>query len=217
MAGGGSQYQPNPSSEELVQLMRDLARRYTRLVSRISKVEEVAGIIELELLATISRLEKLASEGPQREASAWKGSELALERTDINPLRRLAQYGVGSIDIKCLIDGSFEVSIDGGKSFRLSTALGELLSVLVLDTGRSEDDKVGWKSLDEAAILVSKRLGRRVTRHALTQNLYRLRKEMFRRGGINPFLVQVNRNRGVRFGVRRRAKPVIEVTETGRP
>jgi hypothetical protein len=102
-----------------------------------------------------------------------------------------------------------DIRIDGGKQFSLPPTLADLLTALSIDNGLSDDEFVGWKTLGEVAEYLARRSGRPVTKRAITQNVYRLRKELFDRGGVNPYLVQTNRRRGVRFAFRRKPSPVI--------
>jgi hypothetical protein len=124
-------------------------------------------------------------------------------------LRELAVSGALALEIKLRADGAAEVRIDGGKRFTLPPLLADMLRILALDNGPSNDDLVGWKTLDEVAILLAKNTGGQVKKHAVTQNVYRLRKAMFAQGGANPYLIQTSRRHGVRFARRRRPIAVI--------
>lgn len=187
--------------------IRDLARRHRSLVSRISSAELLADGIALELSRIEECLEVGALTSPRNYArrSPREDAPRPSER-----LRRVAEAGASGLDIKSRADGPCEVRIDGGKQFLLPPLLADLLSVLSTEGDFGGDGLVGWKTLDEVAILLAKKSGRKFTRHTVTQNIYRLRKELFGRGGVNPFLVQTNRRRGVRFALRRRPAPVIE-------
>jgi hypothetical protein len=110
------------------------------------------------------------------------------------------------LEIKPRSDGFSDVRIDAGKSFALPPMLADLLAVLSLTGAASDDGLVGWKTIDEVAILLGKRSSRRFSRHAVTQSIYRLRKELFNRGGANPYLIQTNRRRGVRFALRQKGR-----------
>jgi DNA-binding winged helix-turn-helix (wHTH) protein len=61
---------------------------------------------------------------------------------------------------------------------------------------------VGWKTFESVTEAVGRRAGKKLTRHALTQAVYRLRRT-FLINGVNPFLVQTNRRAGgLRLAVR---------------
>jgi len=192
---------------DLLAQVREVARRHRVLLDRLSRAEEIADSLALEL----AQLEEDVAAGfegsgllrPSRLAAAAPAAAGSV-------LRRTAEAGVASIEIEARPDGSFDVSVDGGKAFGLPPALGDLLSILVIDSGHSEDDLVGWKTVDEVAILLAKRIGKPVRRHAATQHVYRLRRELFARGGVNPFLVQTNRRLGARFALRRPPAAMIE-------
>jgi hypothetical protein len=189
---------------DLLEQIRDLARRHRCLLSRLSNAELLADSIALDL----SRLEKCleAGEGASFEVESEKhvGQKYVGQRRA--QLRLLADSGATVLEIKPRSDGSSEVRIDAGRIFTLPPALGDLLSVLSLAGAASDDGLVGWKTIDEVAVLLGKKSGRRFSRHAVTQGIYRLRKELFNRGGANPYLIQTNRRRGVRFALRQKGR-----------
>lgn len=192
---------------EAIRLLNDIVRRYRTLVSRISSAELLADDIAFDL----ARLENCFSSEPLVDAifernTFERGGQPQLKER----LRRMAESGVSALEIKLRSDGLADVRIDAGKQFKLPPMLADLLYTLAIESGPTEDELVGWKTLDEVAILLSKRIGRRFTRHSVTQNIYRLRKELFDRAGANPFLVQTNKRRGVRFALRRKRFPVTE-------
>ena len=191
----------------VVRLLNDLVRRHGALLSRISRAEELADVIacDLEQLQSHFAVDALISDG-DGSSPAGRCNLRALET-----LRQIAEAGTSSLELNHRADGSAEVRIAAGKQFTLPPTLAHLLSILSDDSGRSDEGLVGWKTLDEVAILLQKREGRPFTRHGVTQQVYRLRKELFQRGGVNPFLVQTNRRLGVRFAVRRKQTPVIEI------
>jgi hypothetical protein len=185
---------------ELEALVRDLARRYRALVARISGAELLADSLAFE----IARLEELIAQGAGAPAAGGAAAAQREGRRAKDELRQLAESGVSTVEIKSRADGLADVRVDGGKEFQLPPALADLLRVLALDCGPTDDGLVGWKTPDEVAILLGKVAGRRSSRHGVAQNVYRLRRELFERGGANPFLVQSNRRRGLRFALRRR-------------
>lgn len=178
----------------------EMARRFRALLRLLSRAEELADDIAL-------RLEKLAG-GPASGPAPAKRRKADKEES----LRQLAESGVFSVEIAGCADGAVEVRVDLGKPFRLPPLLGDLLEILCLEAADEwpEDELVGWKSLDEVSRRLGKRQGREFKRHAVTQAVHRLRKELFDRGGVNPFLVQTNRRLGARFALRRRKPAVIE-------
>jgi hypothetical protein len=192
--------------DELRRLVSRLARRYRQLVTRISSAELLADELSLDL----AKLEECFNEDDAKAQAA----ELYLNERNSSrvqeQLRRVAESGALGLEIKRRSDGVAEVSIDSGQPFTLSPVLADLLYILAVDTGLTTDELIGWKSLDEVAILLGKKEGRKLARHAVTQSIYRLRRELFNRGGVNPFLVQTNRWRGVRFALKRKKVAVIE-------
>jgi hypothetical protein len=188
---------------EMLVLMRGVARRYKNLVNKLSKLEMNATFIEYEMFQLLKTLEEFADISAQDVTGC--GAELRDERRHTRkPLFYLAETGAASLELKPRPDGMTDVLIDGGKQFSLPPALADLISALSVDTGVSDDALVGWKSVKEIAAWLSKQSGRPVSKRAITQNVYRLRKELFERGGVNPYLVQTNRRRGLRFALRRK-------------
>jgi hypothetical protein len=189
---------------EILVLMRGLARRYKNLVTRIGKAEMNASFIEYELFQLIKSLEEFLE---QDDESSIENNLTQPNAT--KPLRYLAETGASSLVITSRPDGNAEIRIDGGKRFTLPPTLADLLSALAIDNGAGDDVIVGWKTLKEIGEYLAKQTGSPVSKRAITQNVYRLRKELFDRGGVNPYLVQTNRRRGLRFALRRKTGPVI--------
>ena len=194
---------------EMLVLIRGLARRHKNLVTRISKAELNASFIEYELFQLLKMFEECLDDG----ADGFEGDGAAASSPDTSlkpsrPLRYLAESGTSSLEIKSRPDGMADIRIDGGKKFTLPPTLADLMTALSIDNGLSEDAFVGWKTVGEIAEYLAKRSGRPATKRAITQNVYRLRRELFDRGGVNPYLVQTNRRRGLRFAIRRKASPV---------
>lgn len=191
---------------EMLVLMRGVARRYRNLVTRLSKLEMNATFIEYEMSQLLKMLEEFAE--TDAEDVAGCGGDLRDERRHTRkPLFYLAESGAASLELTPRLDGMTDVRIDGGKQFTLPPALADLISALSFDNGVTEDALVGWKSVKEIAAWLSKQSGKPVSKRAITQNVYRLRKELFDRGGVNPYLVQTNRRRGLRFALRRKTGP----------
>jgi hypothetical protein len=190
---------------DLLEQIRELARRHRTLLSRLSNAELLADTIALDL----SRLEKCLETGELAPVAEDEGLQRQKECGQRRAqLRLLADSGATALEIKPRSDGLSDVRIDAGKRFSLPPILADLLSVLSLNGAASDDGLVGWKTIDEIAILLGKRSSRRFSRHAVTQSIYRLRKELFNRGGANPYLVQTNRRRGVRFALKQRNRSI---------
>jgi len=197
--------QNSKQTSDLLEQIRDLARRHRTLLSRLGSAELLADTIALDL----SRIENCLETGElepvveNEKHAGQKGVGRSREQ-----LRILADSGATTLEIKLRSDGLSDVRIDAGKKFSLPPALADLLSILSLNGGTSDDRLVGWKTIDEVAILLGKRSSRRFSRHAVTQSIYRLRRELFNRGGANPYLIQTNRRRGVRFALKQKGRSV---------
>ena len=188
---------------EMLVLMRGIARRYKNLVNKISRAEMNATFIEYEMFQLLKMMEEWAYQPD--ETPGVQGSNMEAHGRPNKSLRYLAESGALSLEIKTRPDGVANVRIDGGKQFTLPPTLADLMTALSIDNGPGDDAFVGWKSFKDVADYLTKQSGKPVSKRAITQNLYRLRKELFDRGGVNPYLVQTNRRRGIRFALRRKS------------
>lgn len=195
---------------EMLVLMRGLARRYKSLVNRISKAEMNATFIEYELFQLLKMMEEHFEHGDEHYTEAVvAGASMDAPVKARKPLRYLAETGASSLEIRARPDGMSDIRIDGGKQFTLPPTLADLMTALSIDNGAGDGGFVGWKTLKEIADYLAGQSGKPVSKRAVTQNVYRLRKELFDRGGVNPYLVQTNRRRGFRFALRCKTGPVI--------
>jgi len=194
------------SAAEAARRFREIKKLVNQLIAIVYKADVVIDALsrEIPVMEEFFESGRLPNSSSNRLVIRRQRNTQADEQ-----LRQLAEAGAHSLEIKPRADGLAEVRIDGGKIFTLSPLLADVLRILAIDNGPSEDDLVGWKTLDEVAILLTKDSGKQFRKHAVTQNVYRLRKAMFAQGGANPFLVQTNRQRGVRFARRRRLAAAI--------
>jgi hypothetical protein len=192
---------------ELVELIHDLARRFRMLKDRIARADLLLDAIDQDLATLIESIEAAARAHPDIDYIVESRRSRGRARQS---LMQTSKSGVSLLVIIPRPDGLSDVQIDSGKEFTLPPLLADVLTILAMDSDCIDDGLVGWKTLDEVAILLEKKAGRRFNKHSVTQTVYRLRKELFSRGGINPYLVQSNRRQGVRFALRRKLMPVIE-------
>lgn len=193
---------------EMLVLMRGIARRYKNLVSKISRAEMNATFIEYEMFQLLKLMEEMLHQSAGEFGGGAAESSVQDAPAKINKsLRYLADAGAAMLEIKTRPDGMADVRIDGGKSFTLPPTLADLITALSIDNGQCEDAFVGWKTIREVADYLSRQSNKPVTKRAITQNIYRLRRELFDRGGVNPYLIQTNRRRGIRFALRRKIVP----------
>lgn len=177
--------------------LSELCRRLTTLANRIGSMEEMADSILADLTELVGEFQdaSLPTAPPQRVRRRVKAEAARV-------LGRAAAAGASSLDIVPLASGDADVRIDDGKWFTLPATLTELLRILALNFGSSSDEFVGWKTKDEVAILLGKNLNKQFNAHAVTQLVHRLRRSLLDLGGVNPYLVQSNRQRGLRFALR---------------
>ena len=74
--------------------------------------------------------------------------------------------------------GSVVATFDNAKQVTLTRTLAELAIILASDEGESPDELVAWKSFERVGELLLERLGRKFSRHAISQLLLRLRKSL---------------------------------------
>jgi hypothetical protein len=119
-------------------------------------------------------------------------------------LENLATVGVERLKILWLPDESALVQVNDAKAFKLSQTLGRLLEILAHDDTHADGALVGWKSYDEVAVDLGKKVGRHFEKHAINQLVFRLRRALVIRAKLNPLFVQSHRRFGLRFAVRRK-------------
>jgi len=171
----------------------------TRLAKQAADAEERLDAIAFELAQMEQSLTgESAARTPRRDSLL-----ATIQRDEL--LRRMAEAGVGSIDLKRFANDSAAVRVGGGKWFAVTARLADLVTVLSRHSESAEDGLVAWRSLNAVAALLSTKSGRLVSKHAVVQLAWRLRARL-RAAGENPFLVQVSRRNGVRLALRMPAK-----------
>jgi hypothetical protein len=185
---------------DAIERIRKEVRQLRILQERISRLEELAYTI-------LAHLEGLIEEADRRPAmSATPASDSGPRAGyDRAALRRMAESGVVSVKIERRADGSAHVRIGPHVAFDLPPMLADLLEILCRDSGPGSDGVVGWKRRDEVRVHLSKSAEREIGDHALTHAIYRLRRELVARGGVNPYLLQTSSRGEMRFAVQRRS------------
>ena len=101
-------------------------------------------------------------------------------------------------------DGAFVVFINSRRPFLLQPHLGALLLALAEDSGVSDDEGVGFKTVGDLAIRVSKRLGTtRLSSDTINKYVWKLRRELSRRAGLEAGIIQTHRRLGRRLALKR--------------
>ena len=183
--------------QDLTHIAREIVRRQSRLAGRLEAATRLCDHIARRVEELADRLVSGGGSGtgpyPAVSARASRAARDALEAA--------ARKGVTSLEIEWLA-GRATVRVDDYAPFTLPENLAVLLKVLAEPTSASDDEGlVAWKKRDDVARALGQKLGRRVSRHALNQLLYRLRKELVG-AGVNPELAQSSRRRGLRFALR---------------
>ena len=180
---------------EFQRFVQRLVRRQRLLLARLSRAEELADAMALEIEEFERGLNPRGSTGSAARARPPRGRErltasMNVRATEIAIRRRPDDWGL--------------VRVDQADEFLLPPILTDLFAILVAECGPSDDELVAWQTLGEVAKRMEKKAGRTFSRHAVTQHVHRLRRELFNRGGMSPMLVQTSRRFGVRVAVRRR-------------
>ncbi len=119
-------------------------------------------------------------------------------------LKRLAEPGVGSINLQPVDVRHTLVSIDGAEPFQVSNGQAALLKAIAFGKGDSDDGFAPFQPLGVLAIAIEQQSRRRPGDHALTVAIGRLR-EVFNKGRTNPHFIETCRSRGVRLRLRRQS------------
>jgi hypothetical protein len=186
----------DPDPADVIARIRPLVRQLRVLHERLSHMEELTYTI-------FSDLEKIVEEvGEYHIPTPGTGAPTRPAPARAS-LRRMGESGAVTIEIIRHADLSAAVRVDSHEPFPLSPMLADLLEALCHEGGRITDEKAGWKTREEVLLHLSKRAGREITKHALTNAIYRLRRELESGGGVNPFLLQTTRTGWLRFAVLR--------------
>ena len=118
-----------------------------------------------------------------------------------------ARYAaIGATDLKLvpLPGGAYSVLIDGQHRLKLPPQLAALLRVLARPDGTSPDALVAWKSRAQVRDALRAASGRIVSDHALTELVWRLRKELWLQANLHRDFVMVHPALGLRFALQQK-------------
>jgi len=172
-------------------------KKLRRAQSRASEAEEFMDDVLQSLNDLRDKPSAQLSFKKTERTGAWQKSELAAVAE--------AARGATELSIVPTAAGFFEVQVDK-KKLLLSPKLGMLLQILARDTGRSDDSFVEWKPREVVRTELARQAGSVVTNHALTNLVYRLRKELRKQAKLHQSFVQAHPKLGLRFALQR--KPV---------
>lgn len=208
------QFSPKPTSQPSVATsLYALLTQAQHLATCLSDVEEQCDALAWNVLGLYDAMkdnrEVLGRGAPQALRSLRRRVRAMEERERI-----WARSGVAAVKIvRRAADGSASVWVEGCPAkFDLAPTLAALLEILITDPGTSDDALIGWRSRDEVARMLGARLGKTVGQHSLTQDLARL-TDALTAANVNPFLIQREDVRGLRFALRRSACPAVGAPE----
>ncbi len=127
------------------------------------------------------------------------------ERARDASLRAIAEGGVRRLDIRPRTTGGANVRADDSKWFELPGVLANLLLVLISVVGSGADGFPVWQTVEKVIDQIERKIGKKPSRRSVTQAVYRLRA-VLTANGLSPYLLQVDRRRGLRFLVRRESE-----------
>jgi len=185
-----------PDSSALsVKLLGDLTWHLEKVARAASRLEE-----RLDALAWKTRRAVAESGVTQRGCQPCRPKPTHTWHTpDVGPVVWIAR-----LKTEQRPDGSLIVFVNNRRPFALQPHLGALLLALAEDTGVSDDEGVGFKTVGDLAIRMSKRLGTpRLSGDTVNKYVCKLRKELCRRAGLEADVIQTNRRLGRRLAVRR--------------
>jgi hypothetical protein len=183
-----------------VKLLGDLAWQLEKLARAAARLEERLDVLvwraRRSLAGTACRVTP-SNGGAARRPGSMAG-------------RRTPEAVVWLVKLKTELrpDGSLVVFVNNRRPFILQPHLGALFLALAEDTGAGDDEGVGFKTVGDLAIRMSKRLGtRRLSGETVNKYVCRLRRELCRKAGLDACVIQTNRRLGRRLAVKRPAAP----------
>lgn len=191
---------PSPGARPiapLLQLLRGLERDLQRADERAYKLRLALAEIDRAIGADAAgRLTPVVKDALRRAASGQR------ERAHAASLRVQAEGGMRRLDVRVRATGDASVRADDGKWFDLPRVLANLLLVLASAVGTGTDGFPMWLPMEKVVEQIGRKAGTKPSRRSLTQAIYRLRG-VLSANGLNPYLIQVDRKRGLRLLVRR--------------
>lgn len=194
--------------DEIEKALRENAEKVDRLEEHVYKqltsVEENTTKCADNVRLLRERLYGTRAEETVKPGSRLSGRRPRRRRDDDaeGALRTLAKQGVQKVVIDRDHDGAATIKIGFYPRMKLSPTLTDLLELLCLDIGASCDQIVAYKSVSQLVPECKKKLSNRHARHAVMQNLSRLRKALSASGN-NPYLIQRNKDGLYRLALQR--------------
>ena len=176
-----------------------LLESYSRKLSRIE--EQISNLV-YDLSVNLSQMSVCDCVAAKTKKENLKGDKAK---------NTMADPKAFSLKLVYCADDSAEACIDWGKPVKLTATLAALLEILAdKNTGVSDDDLIGWKTYAEVAEALKQKTGKILDKHAIHQNIYRLRIELMRQRGLSPKLIQTNPRLGLRFALLRKLPGSLE-------
>ena len=195
----------------------DTLRALKRLAKRLNKVQKHLDRADLLLDVSTQDIHEIECENElsttSRAGATGRAPTTGTGRgfaAGAGAAGRMAAREADSLQMKVRRDGSSSVRIDGGEPFRLTRTLTAILRILATGGDDQRKTPAGWRTKEEIARLLEKRLGRKFHPHAVANLIHRLRGAL-EHNELSRDLLRTDRKRGARLAVRREA--IIDVTE----
>jgi hypothetical protein len=204
---------PQHNHLPLPELARQCAafhKKLSCLVDDLSSLEERSGRLELEYLQLVEKMGMLPA---VQACTALAGKAGTRSPDSRRMMQKKAAEGVGSLKLVAQAGGAVLAQLDGRAGMRLPPELAVLLAVLTEEGGGSPDHLVPWRSQETVKGAMLSRTGKKFSKKAVHQLVYRLR-ELLAAHGENRFYVMSDRERGYRFALRRNPATVTQPVTT---
>lgn len=177
--------------------------RLARLAARIAADEELADGVRCDFKECLDELGSIQELPPV-------GGKRPPRRKPPRPrlLRHTPEPRGETLKLIPLSSGGSTLRIDGGKDVALTPRLTRLVNLLRADSGRSDDDLLGWWPLEHVAAILGKKTARTVRCETVRHWIYKLRNA-FEKADYDARLVQTNRQLGVRLALKRKDPTVV--------
>ena len=184
--------------------LRVLAREIRILRKELERADERASMVQ-RAVSAVRRAARAEDTGRLTAiAAATARHEVQEHRRQAKEasMRALAKGGVRELHLRPHASGAADVRINDSDWFRLAKREAILLVVVAYTAGVAEDRFPSWMPLSRVAFHIGQKVGKEPGPHAIRQAVHILRKQLFEHG-LNPYLLQTDRTRGLRFLLRR--------------
>lgn len=172
-----------------------------RLTTRVRRLGRLAGALQdlaVDLSDELSIVRRtLAADASGRLDAAVACAILRSAHARHQASLRAAVAGAWKMETRRHGRAAVMIRIDEGEWFRVGESDAQIVRMLV-DVPPERDGFPTWQTYGRLVARIRRETGRRRTHRAIVESVYRLRRA-FRRADLNPFLLQVDRRKGLRL------------------